>query len=156
MLSLMLIKVLKPKPDHTVRLGKSQTSQFCGFFQFQEPLYGKKAGICANYGRTVRFFELWPVFEVWMVPLFLKFGTIDLLKKKKKNHKEEEDDEEKKAQIQVFVDELKVWLPFETLFFKAYVSGTSRADLKIDDFSSQYLVVALEVEIGGNEQTNYV
>ena len=78
------------------------------------------------------------------------------LKKKKKNHKEEEDDEEKKAQIQVFVDELKVWLPFETLFFKACVSGTSRADLKIDDFSSQYLVVALEVEIGGNEQTNYV
>ena len=91
-----------------------------------------------------------------MVPLFLKFGTIDLFKKKKKNHKEEEDDEEKKAQIQVFVDELKVWLPFETLFFKACVSGTSKADLKIDDFSSQYLVVALEAEIGGNEQTNYV
>ena len=54
------------------------------------------------------------------------------------------------------MDEAKVWLPFETLFFKACVSGTSRADLKIDDFSSQYLIVALEVEIGGNEQTNYV
>ena len=90
-----------------------------------------------------------------MVPLFLKFGTIDLLKKKKKNHKEEEDDEEKKAQIQVFVDKAKVWLPFETLFFKACVSRTSRVDLKIDDFSSQYLVDALESEIDleGREKT---
>ena len=45
------------------------------------------------------------------------------------------------------MDEAKDWLPFETLFFKACVSRTSRADLKIDDFSSQYLVVALEAEI---------
>ena len=45
------------------------------------------------------------------------------------------------------MDEAKVWLPFETLFFKACVSGTFRADLKIDDFSNWYLVVALEAEI---------
>ena len=34
------------------------------------------------------------------------------------------------------MDEAKVWLPFETLFFKACVSRIYRADLKIDDFSS--------------------
>ena len=45
------------------------------------------------------------------------------------------------------MDEAKVWLPFETLFFKACVSGTFRADLKVDDFSNWYLVVALEAEI---------
>ena len=58
----------------------------------------------------------------------------------KKKNKEEEDDEEKKAQIQVFVDKAKVWLPFETLFFKACVFGTSRADMKIDDFSTLSLL----------------
>ena len=107
MLSLMLIKVLKPESDHTVRSGKSQTSQFCDFFQFQEPLYGKKAGICANYGRTVRFFEPWPVFEVRMVPLFLKFGTIDLLKKKKKTTKKKKTMKKRKHKFRSLWTNLK-------------------------------------------------
>ena len=34
------------------------------------------------------------------------------------------------------MDEAKVWQPFETLFFKACVFGTSRDDLKIDDFNT--------------------
>ena len=55
-------------------------------------------------------------------------------------HTQEEDDEKREAQIQVFVDKAKVWLPFETLFFKACVSGTSRVDLKIDDFSTLSLL----------------
>ena len=51
----------------------------------------------------------------------------------------------KKAQIQVFVDKAKVWLPFETLFFKACVSGTSRDDLKIDDFNTLSLLWRLKL-----------
>ena len=43
------------------------------------------------------------------------------------------------------MDEAKVWLPFETLFFKACVSGTSRADLKIDDFSTLSLLWRLKL-----------
>ena len=58
---------------------------------------------------------------------------------------QEEDDEEKKAHIQVFVDKAKVWLPFETLSFKACVSGTSRADLKIDDFNTLPLLWRLKL-----------
>ena len=58
---------------------------------------------------------------------------------------EEEDDEENEAQILVFVDKAKVWLPFETLFFKACVSGTSRVDLKIGDFSTLSLLWRLKL-----------
>ena len=61
----------------------------------------KKHGTTQNHGQTVRA----------------------------RTHTQEEDDEKKEAQIQVFVDKAKVWLPFETLFFKACVFGTSRADL---------------------------
>ena len=43
------------------------------------------------------------------------------------------------------MDEAKVWLPFETLFFKACVSGTSRADLNIDDFSTLSLLWRLKL-----------
>ena len=58
---------------------------------------------------------------------------------------QEEDDEKKEAQIQVFVDKAKVWLPFETIFFKACVSRTSRVDLKIDDFSTLSLLWRLKL-----------
>ena len=60
-------------------------------------------------------------------------------------HTQEEDDEKKEVQIQVFVDKAKVWLPFETLFFKACVTGTSRADLKIDDFGTLSLIWRLKL-----------
>ena len=43
------------------------------------------------------------------------------------------------------MDKAKVWQPFETLFFKACVFGTSRADLKIDDFNTLSLLWRLKL-----------
>ena len=89
-------KVLKPGPDRTVRPKKPWTAQFCDFFSFKNCSMGKRQRAV----RTVRFWELWPVFEVPTVSFCFNFSDefwvhrYEVMIRSRRNEKEMKEHEE--------------------------------------------------------------
>ena len=103
-----IIKVLKPRPDHTVQLEKPRTAHFCGSFSLKNLSMGKKQGSVRitigphgsenhewfyRFSRFLFFFSKYRLkLKIWPACTLDSFSNLepkDLWQKKKKKRKKE-------------------------------------------------------------------